>query len=142
MTKTYTQLSHKRPTFTKLGLNGLPGYLTKTTLSPTLAPSGFSEWSRQAYNVISSLDGRLKVALADKKYVLLTLQSRYALQGENVRKKKLICRLRTNFWLLTSMFSHLLSLMLESLKMAKLPHCAETTHRSKATLCLKVLHMV
>ena len=40
------------------------------------------------------------------------------------------------------MFSHLLSLTLEALKMAKSSHCAETTHCSKAALRFKELHIV
>ena len=70
------------------------------------------------------------------------LASRHASQGENALKVRLLCRLRTNFRLLTSMFSRLLSLTLEALKMAKSPNCAETTHRSKAAPRLKVRHIV
>ena len=52
------------------------------------------------------------------------------------------CRLQGHFSLLTSMFSHLLSVMLEALKMDNFPHYAETTHRSEAALCRMVLHIV
>ena len=46
----------------------------------------------------------------------LLVLSTVALRGENVRKVRLLCRLRANFWLLTSVFSHLLSLTLEAIK--------------------------
>ena len=46
----------------------------------------------------------------------LQLPSRYASRGENLRKVRLFCRLQANFWLLTRMFSRLLSLTLEALK--------------------------
>ena len=39
-------------------------------------------------------------------------------------ESKITCRLQGHFSLLTSMFSHLLSVMLEALKMAKSPHFA------------------
>ena len=55
---------------------------------------------------------------------------------------RLLCRLLANFWLLTSMFSRLLSLTLGPLKMVKSLCCAETTHHSKAALRLNVLHIV
>ena len=43
-------------------------------------------------------------------------------------ESKITCRLLGHFSLLTRLFSHLLSVMLEALKMDKSPHCAETTH--------------
>ena len=57
-------------------------------------------------------------------------------------ESKITCRLQGHFSLLTSMFSHLLSVMLEALKMDKSPHYAETTRRSEAALYRKVLHIV
>ena len=57
-------------------------------------------------------------------------------------ESKITCRLQGHFSLLTSMFSHLLSVTLDALKMAKSPHCAETTHHSEAALYRKVLHIV
>ena len=57
-------------------------------------------------------------------------------------ESKITCRLLGHFSLLTRLFSHLLSVMLEALKMDKSPHCAETTHRSEAALYHKVLHIV
>ena len=50
------------------------------------------------------------VSLADEERF-----SWYASRGENARKVRLLCRLLTNFWLLTSMFSLLLSLTLGQL---------------------------
>ena len=57
-----------------------------------------------------------KNRLSRRQGVLYTLPSQYASRGENVRKVRLLCRLWANFWLLTRMFSRLLSLMLEALK--------------------------
>ena len=82
-----------------------------------------------------------KNRLSRRQGALYTLPSQYASQGENVQKVRLLCRLRTNFWLLTNMFSHLFIPTLEALKMAKSLHCAETTHHSKTALGLNVLHI-
>ena len=51
-------------------------------------------------------------------------------------------KIKGHFSLLTSMFSHLLSVMLVALKMDKYPQYSETTHCSDSALHRKVLHIV
>ena len=54
-------------------------------------------------------------SLADEEHFSRFLHGTLCEVGENARKVRLLCRLRANFWLLTRMFSLLLSLTLEAL---------------------------
>ena len=68
--------------------------------------------------------------LADDEH-FFTLTSPYASRDENVREIRLSCKLRANVWLLTLMFSHLLSLTLETLKNGEITHCFKAVLRPK-----------